>query len=61
MPMDNRSGISSPPRIESLLEMNKKKTAGLPDFSPCNIPKREEIYRVTTKYTKMTIKYTPLL
>jgi hypothetical protein len=25
---------------------------GLPDFSWCNVPKREEVYQMTTKYTK---------
>jgi hypothetical protein len=30
-----------------------KKLTGLPDFSWSNITKREEIYQMTAKYTKM--------
>jgi hypothetical protein len=31
---------------------------GLPDVSRYNLPKRLKIYQITTKYIKMTIKYT---
>jgi hypothetical protein len=33
---------------------------GLPDFSWYNIPKREEIYQITTNMHQMTVKQTNL-
>jgi hypothetical protein len=39
-------------RLENLPKKHLENDSGLPDFSWYSIPKREKIYRITTKYTK---------
>jgi protoporphyrinogen oxidase len=40
-------------KLEGDMIAGPVQTAGLPDFSWYNIPKREKIYQITIRYSKM--------